>query len=160
MVLTSCCTWQVNSVTWLVASLQIQDSNNADVLLDSGLNLFDIIVNLCSKLHYKCYRSQEIILCIYWSGLLLLDFNKRGCAKQIWVGSSSLLILPTHALNYCIQKWEKHLEGRLFMFSTWIVRWHNPVWVHKLTDIVTNIWLGIGKWYKESFKCDTCIWNH
>ena len=34
-------------------SLQIQDSNYADVLLDSGLNLFDIIVNLCSKLHYK-----------------------------------------------------------------------------------------------------------
>ena len=37
----------------LVASLQIQDSNIADVLLDSGLNLFDIIVNLCSELHYQ-----------------------------------------------------------------------------------------------------------
>ena len=35
------------------ASLQIQDSNNADVLLDSGLDIFDIIVNLFSKLHYK-----------------------------------------------------------------------------------------------------------
>ena len=33
-----------------LASLQIQNSNNADVLLDSGPNLFDIIVNLCSKL--------------------------------------------------------------------------------------------------------------
>ena len=33
-----------------LASLQIQNSNNADVLLDSGLNLFDIIANLCSKL--------------------------------------------------------------------------------------------------------------
>ena len=31
-------------------SLQIQDSNNADVLLDSGLKLSDIIVTLCSKL--------------------------------------------------------------------------------------------------------------
>ena len=31
-------------------SLQIQDSNNADVLLDSGLKLSDIIVILCSKL--------------------------------------------------------------------------------------------------------------
>ena len=30
-----------------LASLQIQNSNNADVLLDSGLNLFDIIANLC-----------------------------------------------------------------------------------------------------------------
>ena len=36
-----------------LASLQIQNSNNADVLLDSGLNLFDIIVNLCSKLYYE-----------------------------------------------------------------------------------------------------------
>ena len=43
----------MKSVAWLVASLQIQNSNNADVLLDSGLNLFNIIVNLCSKLHYE-----------------------------------------------------------------------------------------------------------
>ena len=36
-----------------LASLQIQNSNNADVLLDSGLNLFDIVANLCSKLYYE-----------------------------------------------------------------------------------------------------------
>ena len=42
---------KVNSVVWLVASLQIQNSNYADVLLDSGLNLFDIMANLCSKLY-------------------------------------------------------------------------------------------------------------
>ena len=36
-----------------LASLEIQNSNNADVLLDSGLNLFDIILNLCSKLYYE-----------------------------------------------------------------------------------------------------------
>ena len=36
-----------------LASLQIQKSNNVDVLLDSGLNLFDIIANLCSKLYYE-----------------------------------------------------------------------------------------------------------
>ena len=36
-----------------LASLQIQNSNNADVLLDSGLNLFNIIANLCSKLYYE-----------------------------------------------------------------------------------------------------------
>ena len=34
----------------LKTSLQIQDSNNADVLLDSGFKLSDIIVILCSKL--------------------------------------------------------------------------------------------------------------
>ena len=36
-----------------LASLQIQDSNNADVLLDSGLKLSNMIVNLCSKLSYE-----------------------------------------------------------------------------------------------------------
>ena len=36
-----------------LASIQIQNSNNADVLFDSGLNLFDIIANLCSKLYYE-----------------------------------------------------------------------------------------------------------
>ena len=36
-----------------LASLQMQNSKNADVLLDSRLNLYDIIVNLCSKLYYK-----------------------------------------------------------------------------------------------------------
>ena len=36
-----------------LVSLQIQNSNNADGLLDSGLNLFDIIANLCSKLYYE-----------------------------------------------------------------------------------------------------------
>ena len=34
-----------------LVSLQIQNFNNADVLWDSGLKLFDIIANLCSKLY-------------------------------------------------------------------------------------------------------------
>ena len=37
----------------VLASLQIQNSTNADVLLASGLNLFNIIANLHSKLHYE-----------------------------------------------------------------------------------------------------------
>ena len=36
-----------------LASLQIQTSNNVDVLLDSGLNFFDITASLCSKLYYE-----------------------------------------------------------------------------------------------------------
>ena len=36
-----------------LVSLQIQNSNNADMLWDSGLKLFDIIANLCSKLYYE-----------------------------------------------------------------------------------------------------------
>ena len=36
-----------------LTSFQIQNANNADVLLDNGLNLFNIITNLCSKLYYE-----------------------------------------------------------------------------------------------------------
>ena len=49
-----------------------RNSNNADVLLDSGLNLFDIMANLCSKLYcevllkswnYIVYLLKIRILC-------------------------------------------------------------------------------------------------
>ena len=40
----------LKGIAWLVTSLQIRNSNNADVLLNSGHNLFDIMANLCSKL--------------------------------------------------------------------------------------------------------------
>ena len=56
-----------------LASLQIQNSNNVDVLLDGGLNLFDIIANLYDVM--KCCWSQEIILWIYQSWLLCLELE-------------------------------------------------------------------------------------
>ena len=70
---------------WLVMSLQIQDSNNADVLLDSALNLSDIIVNLWSKLHYEVLlkTGNYIVYLLKWTSDL--DFNKGGCVIQIWV---------------------------------------------------------------------------
>ena len=43
----------LKGIAWLVVSLQIWNSKNADVLLNSGLNLFDIMANLCSKLYYE-----------------------------------------------------------------------------------------------------------
>ena len=78
----------MNSVICLVKSLQIQDSNNADMLLDSGLNLFNIIVNLYSKLQYQVLLKSEnyIVYLLKWTSV---DF---------------LLTLPTLALNYCVQK--------------------------------------------------------
>ena len=64
---------------WFVISLHIQDSNNADVLLDSGLNLFDIIVNLLPKLHYKVLLKlgNYIVYLLKWTSNL--DFKKGGC---------------------------------------------------------------------------------
>ena len=96
-----------------------------------------------------------------------LDFNRRGCVRQIWVDLSSLLILPTHALNYYIQKCFRYLGSRLIVFRTWIIRQCNPVWVHKLADIVTSLWLEIIKLDKEWFNVillygnilETNIWN-
>ena len=52
-------------------SLQIQDSNNADVLLDSGLHLFDIIANLCSKLSYEVQLKSENYIVNLWKQTLV-----------------------------------------------------------------------------------------
>ena len=73
----------MNSVAQLVTSLQIQNSNNADVLLDSGLNLFDIMANLCSKLYCEVLlkSGNYIVYLLKW--ISALDFNKRGCVRQI-----------------------------------------------------------------------------
>ena len=37
----------------------------------------------------------------------------------------------------------KQLGNRLFMFRTRRIRWHNPVWVCKLADVVTSLCLGL-----------------
>ena len=68
---------------WFVISLQIQDSNNADMLLNSGLNLFDIVVNLCSKLYYEVLlkSGNYIVNLLKW--ISNLDFDQEGCVIQI-----------------------------------------------------------------------------
>ena len=90
----------MNSVAWLVASLQIRNSNNADVLLDSGLNLFDIMANLCSKLYCEmllkswnyvvsievdfCFGLQQERLCkTDLSGLKLSVSIANPCSKLL-----------------------------------------------------------------------------
>ena len=46
------------------------------------------------------------------------------------------------------------------MFRTWIIRQCNPVWVHKLADIVTSLWLGNIVLPKELFQCAIFTWKH
>ena len=70
-------------IAWLVVSLQISNSNNADVLLNSGLNLFDIMANLCSKLYYKVLLKSWNYIAYLLKWTSALDFNKRGCVRQI-----------------------------------------------------------------------------
>ena len=64
-------------------SLQIQNSNNADVLLHRGLNLFDIMANLGSKLYYEVLlkSGNYIMYLLKWTSDF--DFNKDGCVIQI-----------------------------------------------------------------------------
>ena len=73
----------LKGIAWLVASLQIWNSNNADVLLKSGLNLFNIMANLCSKLYYEVLLKSwnYIVYLLKWT--CALDFNKRGCVRWI-----------------------------------------------------------------------------
>ena len=73
----------MNSVARLVALLQIQNSNIVDVLLDSGINLFDIMANLCSKLYCEVLlkSGNYIVYLLKWTSDL--DFNKRGYVRQI-----------------------------------------------------------------------------
>ena len=73
----------MNSVVQFVMSLQIRNSNNADVLLDSGLNLFDIMANLCSKLYCEVLLKSGNYIVYLWKWTSDLDFNKRGCVRQI-----------------------------------------------------------------------------
>ena len=75
----------MNSVVWLVMSLKIWNSNNADVLLDSGLDLFNIMANLYSKLYCEVLlkSGNYIVYLLKWTSAL--DFKKRGCVKRIWV---------------------------------------------------------------------------
>ena len=79
-----------------LASLQIQNSNNADVLLDSGLKLFNIMANLCSKLHYKVLlkSGNYIVYLLKWTSDL--NFNKRGCKTLL-----SGLKLSVNIANPC-----------------------------------------------------------
>ena len=73
----------MNSIAWLVASLQIRNSNNADVLLDSGLNLFDIMAHLCFKLYCEVLLKSWNYVAYLLKSTSALDFNKRGCVRQI-----------------------------------------------------------------------------
>ena len=68
-----------------MTSLQIQDSSNADVLLNSGPNLFDMIANLSSKLYYEVLlkSGNYIVNLLKWTSDL--DFEERGCVIQIRV---------------------------------------------------------------------------
>ena len=71
-------------------SLQIQNSNNADVLLDSGLNLFDIMANLCSKLYCE-------VLLKSWNYVVYLSKCNSMPLGATWAYYIKVLVLASTA---------------------------------------------------------------
>ena len=69
-----------------LASLQIQNSNNVDVLLDSGLKLPNIIVNLCSKLSYEVLLKSGKLYC----ESIEFDTYVWDLNSKIWLSSLSV----------------------------------------------------------------------
>ena len=103
----------MNSVVQLVVSLQIWNSNNADVLLDSGLNLFNIMANLCSKLYCEVLlkSGNYIVYVLKWTSVL--NFNKRGCVRQIVACGFSI---PMNRMGLCsLLDW---VQGNLVQLNT------------------------------------------
>ena len=98
---------------WLVMSLQIWNSNNADVLLNSGLNLFDIMANLCSKLYYK-------VLLKSWNYIvyLLMDFCFGLQQGRLCNSDLSGLKLSVKVTNPCSNFLCTEVGNGLFMFRT------------------------------------------
>ena len=73
----------LKGIAWLNASLQIWNCKNADVLLNSGLNLSNIMANLCSKLYYEVLLKSWNYIAYLLKWTSAVDFNKRGCVRQI-----------------------------------------------------------------------------
>ena len=97
----------LKGIAWLVASLQIWNSNNADVLLNSGLNLFDIMANLCSKLYYEVLLKSWNYIVYLLKCTSALDFNKEGCVIEV----SSGLKLSVKVTNPCSKLLRTEVRG-------------------------------------------------
>ena len=92
-----------------LASLQIQHSNNEDVLLDSGFNLFEIIANLCSKLYYEVLlKPGNYIVNIYEADSMFRTWIVRQC-NTVWVCKLADIVTSlcsvTYALRSLVNKW-------------------------------------------------------
>ena len=85
-------------------SLQIQNSSNADVLLDSGLNLFNIIANLCSKLHYEVLLKSGNLYCVSLEVDFCFGLQQERLCKTDLSGLKLSVNIATHALNYCVKE--------------------------------------------------------
>ena len=94
-----------------LASLQIQNSKNADMLLDSGLKLFDIIANLCSKLYYEVLlKSRNYIVNLLKQTLVFRTWNVRfGCLSWVHKLAEIVTDLDSVFMNYA---WSHVLDLR------------------------------------------------
>ena len=111
----------MNSVVWLVASLQIRNSNNADVLLDSGLSLFDIMANLCSKLYCEVLLKSwnYVVYLLKWTSAFGLQ-QERLCKTDLSGLKLSVSIADACSKLLCTEVREVHriFRNQTLVFST------------------------------------------
>ena len=107
----------------------------------------------------KWYWSREIILCIYE-----VDFWFRLQQGRLFNSDLSGLKLSVNIANPCskllctvVREVYWIFRNQTLVFRTWMIRQCNPVWVHKLADIITS--LVFMTCALSQRKCDTCSWN-
>ena len=150
----------MNSVAQLVASLQIQNSNNAHMLLDSGLNLFNIMANLCSKLYcevllksWNYLVSIEVDFCFGLQQERLCKTDLSGLKLSVSIASLCSKLLCTK-----VREVYRIFRNETLVCRIWIIRQYNTVWVCKLADIITS--LVFVNCALSQQKHDTYMWNH
>ena len=98
----------LKGIAWLVASLQIWNSDNAELLLNSGLNLFDIMANLCSKFYYKVATEVVELYCVS----IEVDFCFGLQQGRLCNSDSSGLNLSVKVTNPCSKFLCTEVRGR------------------------------------------------
>ena len=99
-----------------LASLQIQNSNNADVLLDSGLKLFNIIANLCSKLYYEVLlKSRNYIVNLLKQTLVFRTWIVRF-GRLVWVCKLADIVTKS---SLCI--YELCMESMFWIYGNKVI---------------------------------------
>ena len=92
--------------------------------------------------------SIEVHFCFGLQQERLCKTDLSGLKLSVSIANPRSKLLTTEVKRIVF----KQLGNRLFMFRTWRIRQRNTVWVLKLADIVTSLWLEIIVLPKELFN--------
>ena len=92
--------------------------------------------------------SIEVDFCFGFQQGRLCRTDLSGLKLSVSIANPCSKLLRTEVKGL----YSSSLGNRLFMFRTWRIRQCNPVWVRKLADVVTSLWLEIIVLPKELFN--------